>query len=145
MIAWLWSRVEPWCCGVLGVLLSVVECCGLCWLVTSTPKKSLVISKKSHLNSKKSKKNPKKFRGLGPKRAVKNGRSKTACVTSPQYEYIAYVSTSPPTPLIMLIDVNNITFTCVTSPQHEWIFLLSVNMWHPYQPPLPIHSYPTFV
>ena len=57
-------------------------------------------------------------------RAVQNGRSKTGGVTSPQYEYIAYVSTSPPhtyptLALIMLIDVNNITFTCVTSPQHE--------------------------
>ena len=35
----LWCREVPVCCRVLGVLLSVVECCGVCWLVTSTSKK----------------------------------------------------------------------------------------------------------
>ena len=47
----------------------------------------------------------------GPKRAVQNGRPKTGDPKrGVQNEYIAYVSTSPPTPLIMLINVNNITF-----------------------------------
>ena len=46
-----------WPCGVL---LSVVECCGLCWLVTSTSKKSPHLQKvTSTLKSKKKvKKNP---------------------------------------------------------------------------------------
>merc|ERR1712030_52029 len=47
--------------GSVGVLLSVVECCGVCWLVTSTPKKSLVISKKVTPNSKKSNKKKSDF------------------------------------------------------------------------------------
>ena len=42
-------------CGVLGVLWSVVECCGVCWLVTSTSKKSPHLQK-SHIDPQKVKK-----------------------------------------------------------------------------------------
>ena len=41
---WCRGHSPVWPCGVL---MSVVKCCGLCWLVTSTSKKSLVIDKQS--------------------------------------------------------------------------------------------------
>ena len=97
----LWRRVVLWCCAAesrevpevihlwsVGVLLSVVECCGLCWLVTSSPKKSLVISKKvtPTLKSQKIRKNlgiskSEKFRDL--EKTLESARPPPAMASTP--------------------------------------------------------------